>query len=507
MGSVSRCARPYGRNRIAVPFWGPGRDRCRSRLGLQIVQVGRNLAGRLETARAAFGEQSDVNSSTAAVERERDRHLFHPGPKRLLALDGGGVRGAITVAFLEQIEHVLCQHLGRKEVHLGDWFDLIGGTSTGSIIAGALALGYTIQDVKRFYIELAPKVFKRQFWRMLALKSKFDAAALRKEIQSIVGDDTLDSERLITGLCVVTKRIDTGSPWILANNPRAPYWNDNKHYRLGTLVRASTAAPFYFEPEPIVIDAKTTGSFVDGGVTPHNNPSLILFLMTILKPFNIGWALGPDQLSVVSVGTGSHRDRVVPEELGMGRTMKLAIRALTSLMNDAQTFVLQQMQYLGECPQPWWINSEIGTLAGDSPPPGKLFRFLRYDVRLELPWIEKELGRAKVEEVVNAARRDSEGERARPFTLNEDSVIRMRSMDDPSIIIDIYALATLAAQKQVKPEHWIGELPKWCDGTQPSAIPRPRLPPTGPAPSPGRFAVMLSELRAHWARIFSPSER
>src|SRR5262249_733833 len=206
------------------------------------------------------------------------------------------------------------------------------------------------------------------------------------------------------------------------------------------LVRASTAAPFYFEPERIAIDDKTTGDFVDGGVTPHNNPSLILFLMTILKPFNINWSLGPDQLTVVSIGTGSHRDRVVPEELGMGKTMKLAIRALTSLMNDAQTFVLQQMQYLGECPQPWWINSEIGTLAGYSPPQGKLFRVLRYDVGLEVAWIEKELGRAQVEEAVNAARRVAHGDKARPFTLDEDSVIRMRSMDDPSIIIDIYTL-------------------------------------------------------------------
>src|SRR5437867_7468514 len=136
---------------------------------------------------------------------ERDRHLFDPGPKRLLALDGGGVRGAITVAFLQQIELVLRKHLGKDEVHLGDWFDLVGGTSTGSIIAGALALGYTTADVKRFYLELAPRVFKRPFWRIMGLQAKFDAQSLRKEIESIVGECRLDSEKLITGLCIVTK--------------------------------------------------------------------------------------------------------------------------------------------------------------------------------------------------------------------------------------------------------------------------------------------------------------
>ena len=60
----------------------------------------------------------------------RDRHLFGPGPKRILSLDGGGVRGVISVAFLERIEAVLKEHHG--DGVLGDWFDLIGGTSSGS---------------------------------------------------------------------------------------------------------------------------------------------------------------------------------------------------------------------------------------------------------------------------------------------------------------------------------------------------------------------------------------
>ncbi len=80
-------------------------------------------------------------------------------------------------------------------------------------------------------------------------------------------DRTLDSPDLITGLCVVTKRLDTGSPWILANNTRAPYWNStapeplanrkghtgNSQYRLANLVRASTAAPHFFDPEILAI--------------------------------------------------------------------------------------------------------------------------------------------------------------------------------------------------------------------------------------------------------------
>jgi hypothetical protein len=56
----------------------------------------------------------------------RDRHLFGPGSKRILSLDGGGVRGVISVAFLERIETILAGN-GAPETKLSDYFDLMGG--------------------------------------------------------------------------------------------------------------------------------------------------------------------------------------------------------------------------------------------------------------------------------------------------------------------------------------------------------------------------------------------
>src|SRR4029077_17742673 len=98
--------------------------------------------------------------ATSTLVGARDRHLFGPGRKRLLALDGGGVRGVITVAFLERMEAVLAAQEGRP-VRLGDWFDLIGGTSTGAVIAGALALGHTTEDLNHFYLERAQLALRR----------------------------------------------------------------------------------------------------------------------------------------------------------------------------------------------------------------------------------------------------------------------------------------------------------------------------------------------------------
>jgi uncharacterized protein len=407
----------------------------------------------------------------------RDYQLFGPGPKRMLALDGGGVRGAITVAFLERIEAILSARHGR-ETRLGDYFHLVGGTSTGAIIAGALALGLRAAQVRDLYTRLAPLAFKRQRWAIPLLHAKFDVRGLRGEIEKVIGDLDLQSDKLITGLCVVSKRMDTGSPWILMNNPAAPFWEDgpdydgNKHYKLATLVRASTAAPHFFDPELLPIssrkaplpravasplknsyltrftqtalerlnlrkkpisDTTNYGLFVDGGVTPHNNPSFVLLQRATFKPFQLCWPTGPQNLSLTSIGTGTFRPRLNYQDLGFTRFPQLAYHALMSMMIDAEVLTLAQMQWLGESPMPWVINSEIGTLEGDGPPGGKLFRFLRYDVRLEVEWLQQKLG----------------------LTVAQRDIDRFRCMDDPGIVQDIYDIAKRAAEKQVQPEHFL----------------------------------------------------
>lgn len=443
-----------------------------------------------------------MNEEAHEFANARDRHLFGKGPKKLLALDGGGVRGAITVAFLERIEQVLAEERRKAApqdrerqdapagpatdaVRLCDWFDLVGGTSTGAIIAGALALGHTTSEIKDFYLRLAPRVFKRPFWRVPYVLPKFDAHALSNEINKIVQDRTLDSPDLRTGLAVITKRMDTGSPWILSNNTKAPNWEDeesgghrvvgNKHYRLAALVRASTAAPHYFDPEYLSIldseprdplssitanlsgfprlkllltklraryglgskrpDPATHGLFVDGGVTPYNCPVFALLMLTVLTPLGICWPLGPKNLTIVSIGTGTFRTKVSIKDTGFTHPLRLALRALLSIMTDNEYLALAQMQWLGECLTSWPINSEIGTLAAEVPPGGPWFRFARYDLRLETAWLSENLG----------------------LDLTEKEVVRFQRMDDPGIIKCIYGIARMAAERQVKREHFFAD--------------------------------------------------
>ncbi len=371
----------------------------------------------------------------------RDRHLFGPGPKCILSLDGGGVRGVIALAFLERIEAILNEQAG-PEARLSDSFDLIGGTSTGAIIATGLALGKTITDLKDIYYRLAPRAFQSSRFRIPLLQPKFDVAGLRGEISAVVGEQTLDSTELRTGLGIVAKRADTASLWIVANNPRAPYWEEpregsfigNKRYKLANLLRASTAAPTYFEPESIPILEKVQGLFIDGGVSPHNNPALALFMMARLKPYGLCWETGLDKLTIVSIGTGGYRKRIDRASLGRMQNIKIALHALRTTIDDSEGLVLALMQWFGQSPTPWLVNSEIRDLPEDEFPGGPMFRFLRYDVRLEAEWLREHLD----------------------LKLGDKDLARVREMDNPDSIPLADQIGCIAAERQVKVEHWNG---------------------------------------------------
>jgi hypothetical protein len=369
----------------------------------------------------------------------RDRHLFAPGPKRILALDGGGVRGIVALTFLKQIELTLAAQAGRP-VRLCDHFDLIGGTSTGAIIAVGLALGHSVDTLTEFYQRLAPQVFRAPMMRLPGWKAIFDAAALAKELETVMGDRQLDTEDLHTGLGVMLKRLDTGSAWVLANNPRSKYWETpadrgflgNRYYRLAQIVRASTAAPHYFDPQEIAIADGVQGLFVDGGLTPHNNPSLALFLAAYLPSMGLGWGVGPENLTIVSVGAGTFRDRFDTQDFSRAASARLALRAMIQQIGDSQQLVLTLMSLFGESPTPWPINAEIGDLSSLAAPRGPLFRFLRYDIKLDQDWLLEGLG-AKV---------------------TPDQVRQMRRLDDTRSMPLLTKLAAEAARRQIKPQDW-----------------------------------------------------
>ena len=235
--------------------------------------------------------------------------LSPDGPKKLLAFDGGGILGLLSIEFLAKIEDHLRSQSGRPDYVLADYFDYIAGTSTGAIIATCLSMGMTVDEVRAFYVDHGVEMFDSD-WLFRRPLHRYSDEGLQGMLKRVVGEDTmLGSDKLRTLLMVVLRNATTDSPWPLSNNPAALYNNPtspdcNLKLPLWQVVRASTAAPTYFPPEVVDVGGHSF-VFVDGGVTVFNNPALQLFMMATLGAYKLGWPTGEKQMLLVSIGTGT----------------------------------------------------------------------------------------------------------------------------------------------------------------------------------------------------------
>jgi len=256
---------------------------------------------------------------------------------------------------------------------LCDYFDLIGGTSTGSIIAACLAIGMKVEDIKQKYFDLGSKIFgdKHRWYEVFKLaKAKYDANPLERELQKVFKDITLGSDTILTGLCIVAKRADTNSVWPLINHPKGMFFDSkkgrNKDILLWKAVRASTTAPTYFLPQVIEVGGDLPkAAFVDGGVSMANNPALQLLMVATLKGFPFHWKLGADNILLVSIGTGMGKPQKLPNQITNNHLLNWAKEMPNMLMQDASWHNQIILQWLSNSPTRWEIDSEIGKMEDD----------------------------------------------------------------------------------------------------------------------------------------------
>jgi uncharacterized protein len=351
------------------------------------------------------------------------------GPKRILALDGGGIRGALSMGFLERIEAVLRERHGRPDLRLCDYFDLIGGTSTGSIIAACLAIGMETSKIKELYLNLGGKVFgakKIKLW-----EARFNSGPLEEQLTTFLGDIALGDEAIKTGVCIVTKRADTGSIWPLINHPKGKFFKENRGILLRNAVRASAAAPVFFEPTTIDLGGGQVGAFIDGGVSMANNPALQLLLVATLRGFPFQWPIGEDKLLLVSVGTGTWDLRADPAKMARSKVWDWAHVVPNMFLADAQWQNQLILQALSRSLTPWIIDSEVGDLSDDLLTKEPVLSYLRYDAVLE----PDELDRLGLEELV-------------------PKVQSLRNMCAAGNRFDLARIGATAAAGQVRSEHF-----------------------------------------------------
>ena len=313
--------------------------------------------------------------------------------KKILALDGGGIRGLISIEILAKIEQELRIRENNPSLVLSDYFDFVAGTSTGALIGAAISIGMCMDEIRAFYVDGGEEMFERAgLWNQYKNGYKFYANNLRKMLQKTFdADTTLGSEKIKTLLLIIMHNTKTDSPWPISNNPYAKYNNlekkrekSNLHLPLWQLLRASTAAPSYFEPEHIEV-AGNTFSFVDGAVTPYNNPAFQAYLMATLNAYNLNWQKGEKNLLLVSVGTGES-SLICNQEYVQGKSIiSHAQDAPKYLINAISTQQDMLCRVFGRCKVGYELDGELGHLQdalGTGCIDENLFTYLRYNVKL-----------------------------------------------------------------------------------------------------------------------------
>ncbi|HHG2223889.1 patatin-like phospholipase family protein [Synechococcus sp. WH 5701] len=410
--------------------------------------------------------------------------MTQEGPKKILACDGGGIRGLISVEILARLEHDLQQSLGQPDLLLGDYFDFICGTSTGGIIAACLSSGMSMSQVRDFYVNNGASMFERAKWYM-KLHQNYEAEPLALLLQqaltcqlngpgSIFNESAppveLGDPRLRGLLMLVLRNHSTDSPWPVCNNPLAKYnqldrKDCNLHLPLWQLVRASTAAPTFFPPEMVSFapgtDREYQFVFVDGGITTYNNPAYLAFQMATAKPYHINWKTGVDQLLIVSVGTGNApaaRPDLRPEELWL---LDHAKTIPSALMNAAIAGWDMVCRVMGECRFGGEVDREFGAMIQEPLTPAdqsnwtgaKQFAYVRYDPLTNAEGLI-EIGLADVSLKEFETMSMEEKQRIRDSL--KPMVEKLAKMDDVSLIPELQRVGAAYAQKNVSLDHLAG---------------------------------------------------
>ncbi len=333
------------------------------------------------------------------MNQHLENRMKAPGPKKILACDGGGILGLMSVEILAKIETDLRAKLGKDQNFvLADYFDFVCGTSTGAIIATCIASGMSMAKVRQFYVNSGKQMFDKASL-LNRLKFNYNDEPLAKQLRAAFNeqlnetDAKLGSEHLKTLLMMVMRNHNTDSPWPVSNNPYAKY-NDrqrkdcNLNLPLWRLVRASTAAPTYFPPEIITFAEGTPEEynfiFVDGGVTTYNNPAYLAFQMATTKPYAVNWPTGSDNLLIVSIGTGNASKASPNLGLDDMNLIHFAQNIPSALMNAATAGWDMTCRVLGECRHGGVIDHEFGDMVMPSQSDHnftgpKLFTYMRYD--------------------------------------------------------------------------------------------------------------------------------
>lgn len=244
---------------------------------------------------------------------------------KILSIDGGGMRGIIPARILCDLEEELIKKEG-ENARLCDYFDLICGTSTGSIIAVGIALGMTAKEILALYKEHAEDIFpnKSKLAKLYAIfrnKPFYERKALATYLNNEYNRVTRNKDTRVyyckTRICIPAYDVDKGEVHVFKTDHLDKYYKDC-HIPAVDVVLSSSAAPVYFYPYSFkyaslgINDTNWYKNNIDGGMFA-NNPTLIGFIEATCC-MNIA----PEHISILSLGTGTTNFKVHKKEKYLG---------------------------------------------------------------------------------------------------------------------------------------------------------------------------------------------
>ena len=224
----------------------------------------------------------------------------------ILCLDGGGMRGILTIQLLKKFEEI-------AGIPCYELFDMVAGTSTGGIIAGLITSGFNAAEIEKMYIDLVTKVFdKRLLGNRFINPPAFSKDNYRALLKATVADVTLEQAcaKHDLDLMITAQDISAAEETFFScfKQDDGSYYGTYKTALLRAVMEATMSAPTYFYP---------LERFLDGGSTTYNNPALGTFMEAVSysradkskpSPYPI------NAITLYSFGTGISRQFIKPED-------------------------------------------------------------------------------------------------------------------------------------------------------------------------------------------------
>lgn len=295
-------------------------------------------------------------------QRLLDGRLSASGPKRLLAIDAVAGRGMITAGLLRVLEERLSRRAGRS-VRLCEYYDLIGGVSTGAAAAALLAAGASAEEVGEFFRSIAPAAGATRDSKSVAgRRSRIDLARAGEALAQRFGEARFDTGVLETGFAAFAVQADSGALRIFSpQDPRTP-----RDMLLRDALTASLGGPAPGEPVMISF-GRADGAFEDVGFV---DPAAVGFITPALRllraatgpSLGLNWPPGDAVLSLMSVGGGAWRSGLAG--LTGGKADEAAFARAAAVMSasaqNAAFEAVSAIQAIAETPRPWGPDAAFG---------------------------------------------------------------------------------------------------------------------------------------------------